>query len=173
MGVFIPCLQILVLKLTEQNVQMIKLLIEYDQSLTENQVVCQELENVRNQTTKKEIESDRLLQKYNEAKVLLNFFSTGFCVVTDFLILGIKWFISAFCWLIILCVFCSLCCSMCHVCPVSMCHFRHYNAVASTLALYLTGPRFEFWPRDWLSFVSFFQSLHLFSGVATQTLCHA
>jgi hypothetical protein len=88
MVVFVLCLKVAVLRLAEQNVQMIKLLNQYDQSLIENQVLHQELENVRNQTTKKETESRQLLQKYNEAKVLLHFFSLVFCVITDFLILG-------------------------------------------------------------------------------------
>ncbi|XP_021919521.1 structural maintenance of chromosomes protein 5 isoform X3 [Zootermopsis nevadensis] len=62
--------QLLVLKLTDQNVQMIKLFNHYDQSLIENQILHQELENVRNETTKREMESRHLLQKWNEAKMM-------------------------------------------------------------------------------------------------------
>lgn len=81
------CLQLLVLKLTDQNVQMIKLFNHYDQSLIENQILHQELENVRNETTKKEMESRHLLQKWNEAKVLLQLFCPAFYVITNFMIL--------------------------------------------------------------------------------------
>jgi hypothetical protein len=57
------------MRLIEQNEQMVELLKQYDVSLIENQVLHQELENMRNQTTKKENELRKLCQKYSESKV--------------------------------------------------------------------------------------------------------
>jgi hypothetical protein len=89
----------LVLRLTEQNVHVVDLLNQCNLSVIEEQVLQQELKNVRNQTAKKENESRQMVLKCNGAKVLLHFFSPIFYVITDFLVLRNKWFISALRWL--------------------------------------------------------------------------
>jgi hypothetical protein len=56
-------------RLTEENVTLVELLKQYEESVTENQVLHLELVNTRAQTIGKENELQQLLQKCNGAKV--------------------------------------------------------------------------------------------------------
>lgn len=58
-----------------QNVKLVKLLKQYEESVTENKVLHLELVNTREQTIGKENELAQLRQKWNDAKVLLHFLS--------------------------------------------------------------------------------------------------
>jgi hypothetical protein len=60
-----------VFRLTEQNVKLVEILKQYEESVIENQVLHLELENTREQTIKKENESRQLRQQCCDAKVLL------------------------------------------------------------------------------------------------------
>jgi regulator of replication initiation timing len=61
-----------VFRLTEQNVKLVEILKQYEESVIENQVLHLELEKTREQTIKKENESRQLRQKCSDAKVLLH-----------------------------------------------------------------------------------------------------
>jgi hypothetical protein len=64
-----------VFQLTGQNVKLVELLKQYEESVIENQVLHLELVNTREQTIGKENELGQLRQKCSDAKVLLHFLS--------------------------------------------------------------------------------------------------
>ncbi|XP_023721137.1 structural maintenance of chromosomes protein 5 isoform X2 [Cryptotermes secundus] len=63
--------QRLVFKLTEQNMQLVEILKQYEESLIKNQILRLELENTREQSIKKENESRQLRQKCSDAKAMV------------------------------------------------------------------------------------------------------